>query len=203
MTQAPLWRLEGVAVRVGERELWPNGLHAEIHPGVTWVGGDEGTGKTTLLRLLAGTGAVSRGQLTAAGAAPPRVAWVDPAGPQDDHLSVREALAQGLAPFAGGDQTALARLLSELDLAPHLDKALYMLSTGSRRKVGIAVTLASGAEVMLFDQPFMALDRPSEKAILSWWAAQTADGRRAVVVADYLPPPGVELSGTIDLDAAA
>lgn len=194
---APWLRLDGVACRVGERELWPMGLSADIAPGITWVGGDEGTGKTTLLRLLAGTCVPHRGRLVAPGPSP-RVAWVDPALPQDDRLTVREALAQGLDPF--GDAALLARLCVELDLQPHLDKALYMLSTGSRRKVGLAVTLASGADVLLFDQPFMALDRPSEQALTACWADLTASTPRAVVVADYLPPPGVDLSGQIDLD---
>ncbi len=195
-----LLRLDGVRCRVGERELWPTGLSADIAPGITWVGGDEGTGKTTLLRLLAGDLAPSQGRLAALDVHRPRVAWVDPSQPQDDRLTVREALAKGLELFGGGDPGWLARLCNELDLQPHLDKALYMLSTGSRRKVGLAVTLASGADVLLFDQPFMALDRPSEKAMAAQWATLAADGRRAVVVADYLPPPGVDLSGQIDLD---
>lgn len=195
----PWLRLEGVTCRVGERELWPTGLSADIVPGITWVGGDEGTGKSTLLRLLAGDCVPSGGRLVVPGP-PPRVAWVDPALPQDDRLTVREALTQGLDRFGGGDPALLARLCVQLDLQPHLHKALYMLSTGSRRKVGIAITLASGADVLLFDQPFMALDRPSEQAIAACWAALTADARCAVVVADYLPPPGVELNGQIDLD---
>jgi len=196
---APWLRLDGVACRVGERELWPMGLSADIAPGITWVGGDEGTGKTTLLRLLAGTCVPHRGRLVVPGPSP-RVAWVDPALPQDDRLTVREALAQGLEPFGSGDAALLARLGVELDLQPHLDKALYMLSTGSRRKVGLAITLASGADVLLFDQPFMALDRPSEHALTAYWSDLTASTPRAVVVADYLPPPGAELSGQIDLD---
>ncbi len=198
----PLWRLEGVRCRVGERELWPAGLSAEIGPGLTWVGGDEGSGKTTLLRLLAGACLPSQGRLTVSSGAPPRVAWVDPAQPPDDRCTAREALAHGLKPFGGGDRAVLEPLLQALDLSSHLDKALYMLSTGSRRKVGIAITLASGADVLLFDQPFMALDRPSEKAILARWSALVAAGR-SVVVADYLPPPGAELNGQIDLDAWA
>ena len=59
---------------------------------------------------------------------------------------------------------------------------------------------AIAADVLLFDQPFMALDRPSEQAIVACWADLTASTPRAVVVADYLPPPGVDLSGQIDLD---
>lgn len=195
----PWLRLDGVTCRSGERELWPAGLSADIDPGITWVGGDEGTGKTTLLRLLAGRLAPSQGRLIAPRSTPPRVAWVDPAQPFDDRLTAREALAQGLQPFGGGEPGVFAELVQSLDLQAHLDKALYMLSTGSRRKVGIAITLASGADVLLFDQPFMALDRPSEKAIVDGWSAVVAAGR-SVVVADYLPPTGIKPSAQIDLD---
>lgn len=194
------WLLEGLRCRFGERVLWPAGLDAAIVPGVTWVGGDEGSGKTTLLRLLAGTCTPTQGRLAPMDGVAPRVAWADPAQPQDDHLTVRAALAQALQPFGGGDAKALERLLPELDLTPHLDKTLCMLSTGSRRKVGIAATLASGADALLFDQPFVALDRPSERVIVAALAALANEGRRAAVVADYLPPPGLVFSGQIDLD---
>ena len=193
---AALLQLAGVHYRVGGRELW-TGVDAEITPGVTWVGGDEGVGKTTLLRLLAGVCRPSQGELLVPRGVAPRVAWTDP---QDDQMTVRDALALGLQVHAGGDPTALAALVEALDLWPHLDKALYMLSTGSRRKVGLAVTLASGADLLLLDQPFMALDHPSERVVLAWLAEVAGEGRRAALVADYLPPPGVGLSGQIDLD---
>ncbi len=196
----PWLRLEGVTCRLGERELWPQGLSVDITPGITWVGGGEGTGKTTLLRLLASDWLPSVGRMVVPGPTP-RVAWVDPALPLDDRLTARQALTQGLKPFGGGDPALLVRLCGELDLQPHLDKALYMLSTGSRRKVGIAITLASGADVLLFDQPFMALDRSSERAIMRCWSALTANTRCAVVVADYLAPAGLLLSAQWDLDA--
>jgi hypothetical protein len=42
-----------------------------------------------------------------------------------------------------------------------MDKKLFMLSTGSKRKVWLAAGFASGADLLLLDEPFAALDAPS------------------------------------------
>jgi ABC-type Mn2+/Zn2+ transport system ATPase subunit len=86
-----------------------------------------------------------------------------------------------------------------LSLTPHLDKALYMLSTGSRRKVFMAAALASQAAVTLLDQPFVALDRPSITYLLGVLADAAKNTDRAWVVADYVAPENVALAGVIAL----
>ena len=55
----------------------------------------------------------------------------------------------------------LQHLIQAFELTPHLEKPLYMLSTGSKRKVWLAAAFASGAAVTLLDQPFAALDKAS------------------------------------------
>lgn len=196
----------GLYHRPGERELF-HGWSAEAPPGVTWLGGDEGTGKTTLLRLIAGEIAPDAGSVVVDlvppqfdRAEPPRVFWGDPHTNRHDELTTREALAQLLAPFEGGEAAELDRLLIALDLTPHLDKALYMLSTGSRRKVWLLAALASGAPVVLLDQPFAALDLASERALLAELQGIATRADRVVIVADYTPPPGVPLAAQLDLD---
>ena len=98
------------------------------------------------------------------------------------------------------DASLLEALAGGLGLDEHADKALFKLSTGSRRKVWLAAAFASGAALTLLDQPFAAVDKASMRVITEWLDGAAQAGR-AVVVADYEPPPGVALSGTIDLDA--
>ena len=71
-----------------------------------------------------------------------------------------------------------------LSLAPHLDKTLTMLSTGTRRKVLMAAALAAEAPVTLLDQPFKALDRPSIDYLLALLAEAARHPCRAWVMAD-------------------
>jgi ABC-type transport system involved in cytochrome c biogenesis ATPase subunit len=179
----PHVRWTGLRHRPGERELF-HGWSAEAPPGVAWLGGDEFT--------------LPPPPSQRAGA--PSVCWLDPRTTRHDALTVREALDTVLAPFLGGDAATLQRLVQVLDLEPHLDKALYMLSAGSRRKVWLAAALASAAPVVLLDQPFAALDLASERALLAELKAIATRADRVVVLADYAPPPGLKLSARLDLD---
>jgi ABC-type multidrug transport system ATPase subunit len=180
-----------------------------LPPGVTWLGGDEGSGKTTLLQLLAGLLPMT-GHLQILGvsltddrpAYRRQVAWLDPRDTALDGQTARQIFA-ALPPPQTGDapdpSQALARHIEGLSLAPHLDKTLTMLSTGTRRKVLMAATLAANAPVTLLDQPFMALDRPSIDYLLALLAEAVRHPRRAWVVADYVAPLGVALAAVIEL----
>ena len=124
-----------------------------ITPGVTWLGGDESTGKTTLLRLLAGELNAQQGSLWINGvtlaeqpaAYRSQVAWVDPRTQAFDALSPQAYWERLRSQCPTWNGALLADLIDGLALVPHVSKALYMLSTGTKRKVFLAGSLASGA----------------------------------------------------------
>jgi len=87
--------------------------------------------------------------------------------------------------------------ITGLALEPHLPKSLYMLSTGTKRKVFLAGAFASGAAVTLLDEPFAALDRASIGLVLELLQEAATHPRRAWVVADYVAPAGVSLAATV------
>ena len=179
-----------------------NALALALMPGVTFIGGDEGTGKTTLLQLLAGVLPAS-GQLriqdvslaTDPIAYRRQVAWLDPQGTALDGQTARQIFAA----LPHRDPHGLQAHIDGLSLEAHLDKTLAMLSTGTRRKVLLTAALAAGAPVTLLDQPFKALDRPSIDYLLEVLSQASRQTARAWVVADYAPPPGVELAAMIEL----
>ncbi|MBK9574339.1 MAG: ATP-binding cassette domain-containing protein [Rhodoferax sp.] len=178
-----------------------------ITPGVTWLGGDESTGKTTLLRLLAGELSAQQGSLRVNGVAlveqpaayRSQVAWVDPRTQAFDALSPQAYWERLRSQYPTWNAALLADLIDGLALAPHVSKALYMLSTGTKRKVFLAGTLASGAAVTLLDEPFAALDRASIDLLLDLLQEAATHRSRAWVVADYVAPRGVGLAGVVGL----
>ena len=182
-----------------------------LPPGVTWVGGDESSGKTTLLQLLAGALPVNavRGEVRLLGlcltqdrpAYLQQVAWLDPRDAARDAQTARQIFATLAQQRPGCDLDALQAHIAGLSLTPHLDKALSMLSTGTRRKVLLAATLAARATLTLLDQPFKALDRPSIDYLLKVLADAARHPQRTWLVADYAAPGNVALSGTIELRA--
>jgi ATPase subunit of ABC transporter with duplicated ATPase domains len=180
-------------------------LSFDVPAGVSCLCGDEGRGKSTLLRLLAGqlsaqSGSISLGDSGAA-LSPARlqqlVAWHDAADPARDQQPVRAILEQRV-PTEAQDQ--LAALLQGLSLQEHLDKPLYQLSTGSRRKVFIAATLARPCTLALLDQPGTALDAPSVRFLRETFARWAQSRERALLIADYQAPEGVPVARLIDLD---
>ena len=179
-------------------------LSLALPPGVTFLCGDESTGKTTLLQLLAGVLLPASGELRIQGvnlaqnpsAYRSQVAWLDPRDTALDEKTARQIFAAAL-PACKPD--ALRAHIDGLSLGAHLEKTLTMMSTGTRRKVLLAATLAAEAPVTLLDQPFKALDRPSIDYLLALFAQASRQSARAWVVADYEPPPGIELAGVIEL----
>lgn len=182
-------------------------LSFELPPGLSLVRGGDGSGKTTLLRLLAGELASDAGDLWLQGcrlseqpaAYRAQLFRVDHHAAGLDQITPETHLAALQARHPGFDAARLPALVDGLGLAPHWHKPMYMLSTGSRRKVGLAAAFAAGAALTLLDEPFAALDRPSINLVLALLQSAAADPARAWVVADYQAPPGLALASVLDL----
>lgn len=171
---------------------WGPGLHA--------ITGDEGCGKTTLLRLLSGRLEPSGGRVERV---PSGSVWL-----HDPQALVHDSATDALTPGAvwadlrrrwpGGDDDRWQALVDALALRPHLDKTLAMLSTGSRRKALMAAGLASGAAIVCLDQPFAALDAPSTRA-LQRALREDADDGRVIVIADFEVPADLAVDSALTL----
>ncbi|MES2786703.1 MAG: hypothetical protein V4684_14670 [Pseudomonadota bacterium] len=139
-----------------------------LAPGLTCVTGDEGAGKTSLLRSLGGDSV-----------------WLELSLPGRDDETPAQVWATLRLQFPLWSEALNQDLAEALGLQPHLDKKLYMLSTGSRRKVALAGLLAAGATITCLDQPFDALDAASVKVIREFLADAADHPSRSWVVADY------------------
>lgn len=182
-------------------------LSASIPAGVTLVRGGDGRGKTTLLRVLAGEWPAQAGRLRIGEVDAARdpvawrrlVHWVDPRTQAFDPMKATDWLAAARAQWPDYDSALADELIDGLSLAPHLDKQLFMLSTGSKRKVWLVAQLASRAAVTLLDDPFASLDRPSIRCVERALATAAASTARALVFSGYEDPGTVPLSALIDL----
>ena len=157
----------------------------DIFPGLCAVVGDEGTGKTALLTALAATNS--------------NTVWLDHSLPDANHSTPLDVWQQCTTDYPQWDQALARDLASALDLDSHAHKLLSMLSTGSRRKVGLVVLLASGATVTCLDQPFGALDRPSIDVLRRFFEDAAPNSQRAWVIADYEADPHISWQHTINL----
>ena len=159
-------------------------LSLDFPLGVTWVCGGEGCGKTSLLRLLAGELQAHKGNITGHGS----VFWADPHSDAHESASALAYFASLQARLGPWDAHRLAYLTDGLGITEHLHKALYKLSTGSKRKVWLTAAFAAGCSVTLIDEPFAALDRPSIAFVNQELQVVHAQGQGVWVVADYDAP---------------
>lgn len=176
------------------RATFPSDL-LPLPAGLVAITGDEGTGKTRLLRQLAGDLTPPAGETLPTGAL-----WLDLALPGRDE-DKPDAVWQSLRERCPGwDARLCESLVNALGLAPHRDKPLFMLSTGSRRKVALCGLLAAGAGVTCLDQPFAALDAASVRVLLDVLTEASRHRERTWLVADYVADPRLPWQRVVSLD---
>lgn len=175
------------------------GLDVEVGPGLTLVRGGDGRGKTTLLRLMAGAIAPTSGVLRTPGGRPYAP---DPSDAAADDVVALDWLGRERAAWAAWDEARAQALVDGFALGEHLGKALFRLSTGTRRKLALVAAFAAGAPLSLLDVPFAGLDVPSRALLAGLLAEGAAHPSRGWVFADHALPAsleGVPLAATIDL----
>ena len=160
--------LQGLAKSFGAtRAVEPTDLTFR-HGELTALLGPSGCGKTTLLRMIAGLEAPSRGRIRLGGdditdrpAHARRFGMVFQSFALFPHLRVRDNVSYALA-IAGMDRARRAERAEELldlvRLPGFGDRRVGDLSGGQRQRVAIARALAQDPDVFLLDEPMSALD---------------------------------------------
>ena len=157
------------------------GVQLELHPGWTALVGPNGAGKSTLLKALAGLLPLQAGQVEVNGqplAALPgaqrarTVAWLPQQDSSSGDLTVRETVCLGRLPYTGlwgrwqaRDEAAVQDALERTDCLAWQHRALHRLSGGERQRVHLARALATGASILLLDEPTAHLDPPHQWAL--------------------------------------
>ncbi len=185
---------QGLTGGPGPDPLWV-GLNLNIPAGLTAVTGDEGMGKTSLLRLLAGDLPARAGTRSTAHAV-----WLNLALPEHDEATPEQVWAELQKQCPHWSAALQADLVEALSLQTHLGKKLFMLSTGSRRKVGLVALLACGATLTCLDQPYVSLDQASIQVVREFLNDMANHPSRAWLVADYEADPALDWRSRIDLD---
>ncbi|PJJ05996.1 zinc/manganese transport system ATP-binding protein [Streptomyces sp. 2333.5] len=177
-TGAPVISLRDAALAYGDRVLW-HGLRLDVRPGeFLAVLGPNGSGKTSLLRVLLGRQQLTGGSLTVLGR-PPRsgsrhIGYVPQQAFQPTHtlLRARDLVRLGLDGHCWG--LPLARrpirhrvddLLDAVGATAYADTPIGRLSGGEQQRVRIAQALATDPRILLCDEPLLSLDLQHQRTI--------------------------------------
>ena len=205
---APRGAGEQVAELAGVRKAYDrpifDGLEVGFRRGVmSAVIGRSGSGKSTLLAMLAGLERPDAGEvrvlgrplshLDRAGLAQLRrsaVAYVGQEPGLVGFLSAAENVAFTLTLRGVDERSADERArvaLSQIGLGGRLDQHAARLSAGERQRVAIARALATGADVVLMDEPTSRLDQANAEAVAALLAEAAAARNAAVICATHDP----------------
>ncbi|HTB90914.1 MAG TPA: cytochrome c biogenesis heme-transporting ATPase CcmA [Steroidobacteraceae bacterium] len=183
--------VENVHVWRGDRHVL-QGVSTQVHRGeLLHISGPNGTGKTTLLRVVSGLLRPEQGSVT----------WLGQsiASHRTEYQAVLAYAAH--EPALKGDLTALENLrfsvglkrrskpqelrgaLERTGVAACADLPARVLSAGQRRRVSLARVVAMQASVWLLDEPYANLDAAGSELVSGLLADHVTAGGLALVVA--------------------
>ncbi len=207
----PVAEVRGIAKRFGDRTVLSDFDFAAARGCFSALVGRSGSGKTTVLHILAGLELPDAGEVLLAGeplAGSTRdelaelrrrhVALVTQEPGLVPYLSAFENVELGLRlRRAGGDVADHAtRALCDVGLSDRLHTAAARLSAGERQRVAIARALAADVSLLLVDEPTARLDEVNGRAVGRLLAGAAHDRGLAVVAATH-DPVLVELADAV------
>lgn len=177
----------------GGREIF-SGVALDVAAGEALaVVGANGSGKTSLLRMIAGLLAPAGGTIALDGGGaeltlPEQAHYLGHRDAMKPSLSLRENLAFWRE-FLGGEAADLTASLTAVGLGHAIDLPAAVLSAGQRRRLSFARLLAIRRPLWLLDEPAAALDAAGQRMIAALMADHLAHG--GLIVAATHGPLGI------------
>jgi molybdate transport system ATP-binding protein len=172
--------------------------------------GHSGSGKTSLINVIAGLTRPGRGRVAIDGTVladtaqgiflPPhrrRLGMVFQEGRLFPHLTVRQNLLYG-AWFAGArNGENLARVAGLLGIERLLNRYPARLSGGEKQRVAIGRALLASPALLLMDEPLASLDEPRKFEIMPYLEALRDEARIPIVYVSHSVAEVARLSDTL------
>ena len=174
MARAPLLQLSGISLTFGGNPVF-DGLDLVIQPGdrVALIGRN-GTGKSTLMKVMAGLVEADRGDRTVRPGV--TVGYMEQEPDLSAFATLGEFASSGLVE---GEDYRVAVAAEGLKFDP--DTPVAAASGGERRRAALAKLLAEAPELMLLDEPTNHLDIEA----IGWLEAQLKETRAAYVIISH------------------
>lgn len=190
----PAVSLRDASLSFGSRTLW-QGLDLDIMPGEFFaVLGPNGSGKTSLLKVLLGLQPLDGGTATVGGQPIRRgsraLGYIpqQKSFPPETPLRARDLVGLGIDGHRWGlrlkgreYRRQVDRLLADVGAASYADAPVGRLSGGEQQRLRAAQALATDPEVLLCDEPLLSLDLHHQQAVSALISRQSRERNSAVV----------------------
>jgi ATP-binding cassette, subfamily F, member 3 len=154
--------VEGLDVRIGERQLLSDASFALERGEHVALVGPNGSGKTTLLETVLGRRGATKGKIQLGHGVVPAYF-----SQQEAELDTRGSVLQCVQSMTNLARPDAMNLLGRFLFSgwDEVEKPVSVLSGGERRRLALAVTVASGANFLVLDEPTNHLDLESREAL--------------------------------------
>lgn len=210
-------RFENLTLGYGNRTLI-KALSGEIEGGtLTALVGRNGTGKSTLLRAIAGIGESYAGRIMLDGkdmqsldaaALATTISFVTTDKVRIANLRSRDVVALGRAPYTNWigrmqaqDEAIVSEALAAVGMSAYADKTMDRMSDGECQRIMIARALAQQTPIILLDEPTAFLDMPNRYELCSLLRRLAHDERKAILFSTHELDIALELCDAIALIA--
>ncbi len=157
------------------------------------ISGPNGSGKTSLLRLLAGLMQPTSGQVLLNGEPlhsqrtelAHNVLWIGHAAGIKDLLSAEENLSWLCALHQPASREAIWQALADVGLHGFEDVPCHTLSAGQQRRVALARLYLDSPALWILDEPFTALDKQGVAQLEEHLAAHCEQGGMVILTTHH------------------
>lgn len=169
---------QGLGLRFGERVLWEDLSFTLASGQLLAVLGPNGTGKTSLIRILLGLLTPSAGHVAIEGMPPQearrRIGYVPQQRMFDRQLALRgrdlvrlgvDGHRWGAGRLSHANRARVAQVLEDVGAAEYADAPIGRLSGGEQQRLRIAQALVSDPALLLVDEPLLSLDLAYQQTI--------------------------------------
>ncbi|MFC8303096.1 metal ABC transporter ATP-binding protein [Specibacter sp. NPDC057265] len=201
----PVISLKRAALKYGSRTLWQD-LNLQVQAGeFLAVLGANGSGKTSLLKVLLGLAPLSSGQVMLDGVPARRGSRTIGYVPQQKTLApelalrARDLVGLGLDGHKWGfrlrgrsHRARVDELLAQVGAEDYGHIPVGMLSGGEQQRLRVAQALAGNPQALLCDEPLLSLDLNHQKAVSALVGRQARENNTAVVFVTHEINPILE-----------
>ena len=201
---------QGLACVRGDRLLFKDVSLVLEAGSLLYVLGENGSGKSSLLRLLCGLLTPEQGEILWAGKSIkshaeqylPNLKYLGHLNGLKEDLTALENLQMG-ARIAGQGVTAAAALaaLSAIGIARCANLPVRVLSQGQKRRVALAALWLSRSPLWILDEPFAALDVAATEVLAARISEHLATGGMTILTSHQDVPIKAKSTVTLSLSA--